>query len=491
MPLPKRSMDSANELKEYLARGLGHATLGEVAGVASTKWREWAARAALGAVREAGHVQSRNMRKAYTHLRDPFFAAMQGWRMEMAKDTFGLAEILAPRSIDEFLERFWGKKFAFSGGQRERFCKLFSWATLNHVVRGDDAGARLRLYKNGKAVPRETFTCPAERDGLSKRASMLSLADLTAQLRGGAILIVQELQESSDAIRRLAAELEWTLRECVMVEASAAWRMSKGFAAQWEDHDTFILQIAGRMKWNVYSDGRPHPIRPDAHRPPEKPVWSGTVEEGNVLYIPRGWWREASSPDEPCLHLTVGVQNRTGLTYLEWLTRRLAASELFRRDLPRFADPEARREHFARLRHELFAAWGPNMDVEYFRSLDAARAARLEPCFPWRAMEEALPEDDECFVTLDARRPLDLAGWSDDDGKALRLSAAGRSWRFSASARHLVEELSAGESVRISALCARAKGTMSREQVRSLLQKLVVAGIVSVGEAARGPGSRR
>jgi hypothetical protein len=319
---------------------------------------------------------------------------------------------------------------------------------------------------------------------------MLSLADLTAELRNGATLIVRELQESSDAMRRLAAELEWTLRESVMVNASAAWRMTSGSAARWNDHDTFILQIAGREKWNVYADNRPYPIGPDGHEPPGRPEWSGTVEEGDVLYIPRGWWHEAHSLEEPCLHLTVGVRNRTGLNYLEWLTRRLAASELFRRDLPRFAEREARREHFARLRHELFSAWGPDMDVDYFRALDAARAARLEPCFPWRAMHEALPENDDALVTLDTRRPLDVAEVNDEGGN-LRLSAAGRSWRFGGPARRLVEALSAGEPLAISALCAEVKGTMSRGQVRSLLQKLVVAGIVSVGEPARGPGSSR
>jgi hypothetical protein len=79
-------------------------------------------------------------------------------------------------------------------------------------------------------------------------------------------------------------------------------------------------------------------------------LWEGTLEDGDLLYIPRGWWHVALPLAEPTLHLTVGIHNRTGLDLLRWLAERMRASETFRRDLPRMSSAQVRAEHAARMR---------------------------------------------------------------------------------------------------------------------------------------------
>ena len=232
----------------------------------------------------------------------------------------------------------------------------------------------------------------------------------------------------------------------------------------------------------VFPDNRPYPVRSDPvrHRVPEEAAWSGTLREGDVLYVPRGWWHAAFPMDEPSLHLTVGLWNRTGLDYLQWLGNRLTASELFRQDLPRFAEPEARREHFARLQRELLSAWGPDVDAEYFRSLDADRELQMEPYLPWRAMQDPLPEGDDFVVRLNARRPAEVTDRSDDGRRSVCLTAGGKTWRFAPAARGLLDTLLQREPATLAGLCAAVRGAMSREQVRLLLAKLLVDGVVSV-----------
>ena len=109
---------------------------------------------------------------------------------------------------------------------------------------------------------------------------------------------------------------------------------------------------------------RPFPLARDvetARKPEGVPLWEGTLEDGDLLYIPRGWWHVALPLNEPTLHLTVGIHNRTGLDLLGWLKERLREREDFRRDLPRFATRAEQAAHIESLRDQLLAEWGKHM----------------------------------------------------------------------------------------------------------------------------------
>lgn len=398
----------------------------------------------------------------------------------MTGDALSLADVLAPRSVAEFLEEWKGRRFLLIEGERGKLASLFSWEDLNHIIRVSSRdAARVRLFREGNEVRREAFVA---RRGPHPHTESLSVAGMMEQLRSGATLIVDGVEESSESLRELAADLEWRLHERAFVNVYAAWTTSHGFGTHWDDQDVFILQVAGRKQWKIYPDNRPYPIKKDParHSAPEAPVWSGTLNAGDVLYIPRGWWHDAVPVEGPCLHLTVGLQTRTGLDYLEWLKSRLMMSELFRQDLPRFAGPEVRRDHFARLRSELLSAWGPAIDEEYFRSLDAARDLRTEPSFPWSAMQDPLPDKDDLVVRLNVRRPVEMEERSENGRKGVYLTAGGRTRRFPPAARGLVEALLRGNPLTLAALCAEVQGTISRGQVRLLLTKLHIDGDVSV-----------
>ena len=46
--------------------------------------------------------------------------------------------------------------------------------------------------------------------------------------------------------------------------------------------------------------------------PPTRPVWSGALNSGDLLFIPRGWWHDACIPEERdgegSIHLTAQLQ---------------------------------------------------------------------------------------------------------------------------------------------------------------------------------------
>ncbi len=217
--------------------------------------------------------------------------------------------------------------------------------------------------RDGKAVPPESYTTYRSSRRLPfVRISRLRSPDLTRHLREGATLIIDSVEELHEPLTTLSESLEESFRARIQVNMYAGWRTSHGFDVHWDDHDVLILQVSGRKHWKVYPMTRVHPLSRDvepAGKAPTTPLWEGMLEDGDLLYIPRGWWHVAVPLDEPTLHLTVGIHNPTGVDFLSWFAGRLRASAAVRQDLPRFASAEERAAWTERVRERVAGSVEP------------------------------------------------------------------------------------------------------------------------------------
>src|SRR5919107_1676084 len=286
-----------------------------------------------------------------------------------------LAEILEPCAPGEFLDSTWGVNFLHVRGRAGRFAHMMPWGRLSEIVSRQRLDfPRLRLARDGKSLPVSSYLRHQTGGRQKTTIPRLKGAGFTRHLREGATLVLDAVDELSGPVEELAKGLELLFRERVQANLYAGWQTSRGFDLHWDDHDVFILQVAGRKRWSVYGETRRAPLVNDvvkAERPAGEPVWTETLEDGDLLYIPRGWWHVAEPLAEPTLHLTVGIHNRTGLDLLRWLSERVRASEAFRRDLPRLAPARERAAHHARLREELLAAWDDSAVERFYEDLDA------------------------------------------------------------------------------------------------------------------------
>lgn len=128
----------------------------------------------------------------------------------------------------------------------------------------------------------------------------------------GYTIIINRLQARWGTIAILSRRLEESLRHPVNVNLYFTPRHSQGFSPHFDDHDVFILQLAGEKRWRLYdfqSDALPlaaadRPVLKDEIGPPRD---EHLLSPGDVLYIPRGHIHEALSTNGSSLHLTVGV----------------------------------------------------------------------------------------------------------------------------------------------------------------------------------------
>lgn len=390
-----------------------------------------------------------------------------------------LASILSPIDADEFLASQYGKTFRHIAGTPDKFSQLLPWPVLDRILEEHRLEPpRLRLTREGQPVAVETYL--SYQQNKRKNGSpipRLNTTALTRELRNGATLVLDAVDELHRPIRRLAESLERIFRVKVQVNAYAGWRTSHGFDLHWDDHDVFVLQVAGRKQWKVYGMTRKYPMARDVEPtvdPPSEVLWEGLLRSGDLLYIPRGWWHVATPLDEPTLHLTVGVHNLTGADLVAWFADKLRAVEFVRRDIPLFGDVSAMQRWFAeQLREAFLQEWRPEVVDEFLTEMDAKSRPRPNLSLPWTAAENVLPSE-AWRVKWAGNRDVRLQ--SNSQG-GITIHAFGRRWRFAEGARPLLVVLTSGRECSLEDL-QRSNSAIDAVTIHTFVKELVAEGLL-------------
>lgn len=391
-----------------------------------------------------------------------------------------LADLVAPDEVSHFFGAVQGRSYRRFEGKAGRFADLMPWQALSTILRQHRLGfPRLRLAVGGQVVPRETYEdlLPTRRGGVIPQ---LKCAPFTEQLRLGATLVLDAVQELCDPVGDLARRLEHDLRERIQVNLYAGWGTTHGFDVHWDDHDAFIVQVAGRKHWRIYGPTRPAPLHRDTELPippaNTEPIADFMLEDGDVLYVPRGHWHDVAAVGEQSLHLTIGFNPATGVDLVSWLADRLRANITFRRDLPRFGSAEDRAGRAAELRAEIEAVLTPDVLEEFLTDRDAAAPAHPRIGLPWSATPGLLPPEDEAEVRLLTPRAV-----LQHEDKRVILLAAGKRLVFAAAAGPVLAALLDGTPKPVKTLVELSELVLNRDTVRALLGELIAQGLLAAG----------
>jgi ribosomal protein L16 Arg81 hydroxylase len=385
-----------------------------------------------------------------------------------ARERFTFASLVEPLGIDAFFGDHHGKREWFQRGRHDRFDGLLSWQTLNALIRDQRPTApRFRLTKADRLVPEAAYHRIVQT--LRGPLRLLEPARMLAELRAGATLVWDAIDQAHPPIREVKQAIERALHAFAFVNMYASWGTVAGVGAHWDDHDVFVLQITGRKRWRVHPATRKHPLPEDFDEaePPGEYAYEWTLAAGDVLYLPRGWWHQVSPQGEPSLHLTVGILRPTNADVLGWLLERAKESELVRQDFPFPMDDEARASHAAALRSALEAWIQPATLALYEQVHDATHY--LDPRPTLQAVADARAEawDPEAAVVC-----LSTRASVEDRDTNVALVVTGREWLAPGAAAPLLRELVDGRAVRL--------GTLLERVPAQLVSALVTAGVLAV-----------
>ncbi|WP_232385376.1 cupin domain-containing protein [Actinomadura violacea] len=384
---------------------------------------------------------------------------------------------------DRFLAQDLGRThrvYPASPAARDRFAGLLAWPAMNRLLDTHRLEPpRLRLSADGATIPtseycqRRTYRRMPPWDAPQPHL-------VAQQLRDGATLVLDAIEEMHPPIGAMVNALERHLRTCVQVNAYASWTAKEGFGIHWDDHDVIVLQVSGAKRWRIYGPTRPAPLYRDVEfddTPPEHPIDEFTLQAGDALHVPRGWWHAAAaSTGQPSLHLTCGLATHTGVDLLSWLVDDLRAQPSARSDIPHLADQDTQRAW----RHEMSKLLAerlndPAVIDTYLTARDTAYGVRGGFSLP-HAVHERLPDDADLPVRLVAPRAVLRSA-----EQTVTLEAAGQRWTFTRQAAPLVEALVSGRSTTLGVLARGANVTT--DQAVELLDQLLRSGIIAVGEA--------
>lgn len=214
----------------------------------------------------------------------------------------------------------------------------------------------LRIVRDGTVVGSSEFTGPGGAG--AEIADQVRDDRVLALFGAGATIVLQGLHRTWPAVIDFSTRLGEDLGHPVQVNAYVTPPSSRGFAAHYDVHDVFVLQLAGRKHWTVHAPVCPDPLRDQpwdryadavttAARD-ERPVLDAVLEPGDALYLPRGYLHAAATPGGVSAHLTVGVHTVSRFALVEALCALVADDPDLRRSLPLgldLADPEALAPH--------------------------------------------------------------------------------------------------------------------------------------------------
>lgn len=391
-----------------------------------------------------------------------------------------LSRLVAPLSEEEFLRDKWGKSFFYNPRVGATLPPTLTWSDLNRALEQHRfESPRLRLELNRRRINPEDYTIlrPTRRGVPLPRLNVTKVQEF---IRNGATLVLDSIDEVIPSIGILSEQLTGIFCTHLQVNAYAGTGHDPGFGLHWDDHDVFILQMSGRKRWKVYAPTRPWPLYRDIEEnaaPTDAPVWDHIIEPGDFLYLPRGQWHDVVGIDEPTLHITIGINNPTGISLFNWLIDKLREFPEVRQDLPILLDTRQQEIHLHRLIETLKSQLTNSLLADFVASQRANLTSRPHFSFPFSAVVKGLPDDDGLVLRFSG---CTATVTEEENSNEVTVHTLGAEWRFKKSMKALLLRFISGEPVSFADSLRMTSGTISRDKMLAFLSHLVTKGFLHV-----------
>jgi len=377
-----------------------------------------------------------------------------------ASDRFTALRRCIASDTATFAATHWGRAPLLTRqGELDRdFTELLDAAAIDELV--SRRGLRtpfLRMAKDGTVLAAARFT----RGGGAGAGVTDQAADdrILTELGGGSTLVLQGLHRTWPPLVDFATDLAAELGHPVQVNAYITPPENRGFAAHYDVHDVFVLQVGGHKRWHVHEPVVRNPL-PDqpwqqhraavASRAADQPLIDVVLEPGDSLYLPRGYLHSADALGEISIHLTVGVHPVTRHHLVQQLIARARDDPALRTSLPMGVDlgdsqvlaPELSATVSALAAHLASAAGSASVEAVAAAVADEVttqtRPAPLGPLAQLQAVETLGPE-----TVLQLRRGLRCR--IARRGGELQLRLLDRTIELATSAENAVKAVLTGE----------------------------------------------
>lgn len=348
-------------------------------------------------------------------------------------------ELIAPLDRDRFFTEIYGQrplhipapKPGESGaGLVDKPGRTVTWAQVNEILGMTSiwSDASLELALEGRSLPPQAY-CYEGIDREGRRSLKPDVQRVQELIARGATLVLNYIDTLVPGIRTTSAAIASATGAPVSVSLFASWRKVQGYNVHFDTQNVFALQVVGRKTWRIYANRMENPARvpgfdsssvsaEEADKRKGALLLEVTLEPGDLLYVPPGYFHQALAETDASVHVGYGACHFVVQDFINLLSRDLPKIPAFRAPLAHFDQPEALARQLADVGEQLRAIIRQPQQAETMRQFLRAKAfeqyavfdlPQRRPNHRFRLRHGARPD------SLDARpTPLTqaLAAWA-------------------------------------------------------------------------------
>jgi len=212
-----------------------------------------------------------------------------------------LGSLLAPFPEEEFRTQYWEQKpLIVLRGNPDFYGDFYTLKDFDAAIaRAPDHVNTANAAANKKAVTYRSTT-------------VRGIESVLADMREGHTLMLDRLNEADPKLGLFCRLLGSELGSSSQTNLYLTPAHGQGYFPHWDNHDVFILQVMGSKRWKIEKTRRAFPGSGDRMgddgRELRGSVHSFTLEQGDLVYIPRGFVHAAECGEVPSLHITFGIR---------------------------------------------------------------------------------------------------------------------------------------------------------------------------------------
>ena len=243
-------------------------------------------------------------------------------------------ELIAPIDQDIFYSEYYEKKpLLIKRGFFNFYNNLLNINDIDSFLRLDNLNFKdFKLLHNNQTVPLTFYS--------NSSGTAIDTQKLQDYKKKGALIVINNINRKIQKIADFLEPIESELKTSFQCNCYISPENSHGFKAHYDTHDVFALQIYGKKTWEIYNPDEYLPCKIDNKEldflTEDKltPLMTIELEQGDLLYIPRGFYHKAFTTNHSSAHIALNYSLIFGYKLISTLGKELHVNDFFRKTYP-------------------------------------------------------------------------------------------------------------------------------------------------------------
>jgi 50S ribosomal protein L16 3-hydroxylase len=247
-----------------------------------------------------------------------------------------LQDLLGEDPKTNFLPKHFSRIPLSKTSGADKYKHLLNWKTVENILA--EKNSVLRIVQDGRVI---------------KDYVELNYQEALEHHKAGHTLLLRYAEKSSPSLMALAMDFKKFFYSEVDIQLYCTPEGHNAFGWHYDVEEVFIIQTQGSKSYSI----RPNTVHPNplVKSIPKNLGYENeksdieikvTLEEGDWLYIPSGWWHIAKTQKES-MHISIGIMPSSAVDLAEYLPNHLAKNPFWRTRMPIHTEFPSKKEEIA------------------------------------------------------------------------------------------------------------------------------------------------